>query len=138
MRELLPHLTAGLNALSLVLLLAGWALVKSGQPRLHRHVMLAAVTVGGLFLVAYLAHHATAPVFVFRGQGLVRPAYFTLLIGHVALAALVTPMVLVTLRRALAGRFDRHQRLARWTMPIWVVVSVSGIAVYVLLYHVYR
>ncbi len=137
MAALLPHLTAGLNALSLALLVGGWVLIRQGRKRQHRWAMLAAATVGGLFLAAYLAHHLTAPVFVFRGRGLVRPAYFTLLATHVVLAAAVAPLALLTLRRALAGRFAAHRALARWTLPLWVYVSVTGLVVYVLLYHVY-
>ncbi|MCR6632612.1 MAG: DUF420 domain-containing protein [Magnetospirillum sp.] len=132
----LPHLTAGLNAVALVLMLGGFALVKSGRRDLHRRLMLAAVAASALFLVAYLAHHALNPIFVFRGTGIARPFYYTLLISHVALAALVTPMIGLTLWRALAGRFEPHRGLARWTLPVWVYVSVTGVMVYALLYHV--
>jgi uncharacterized membrane protein YozB (DUF420 family) len=137
MAALLPHLTAGLNALSLALLLAGWVLIRSGSRHWHRRAMLSAAAVGALFLVAYVAHHVLQPLFVFRGHGLARPAYFTLLASHVALAVAVAPLALVTLRRALAGRVDAHRALARWTLPLWLYVSASGILVYVLLYHVY-
>lgn len=137
MAAVLPHLTAALNALSLALLTAGWLLIRRGRKRQHRRAMLAAAAAGGLFLLAYLAHHLTAPVFVFRGHGLVRPAYFTLLGSHVVLAAAVAPLAAVTLRRALAGRVAAHRALARWTLPLWVYVSVTGLVVYVLLYHVY-
>jgi uncharacterized membrane protein YozB (DUF420 family) len=100
--------------------------------------MTAAVVTSGAFLVVYLAHHFSAPVFVFPGQGVIRPIYFTMLISHVALAAAVTPLIVVTVRRAVRGTFDGHRRLARWTYPVWLYVSLTGIAVYVLLYHVYR
>lgn len=133
----LPHLTAGLNAVALVLLLCGFALVRSGRRDLHRRFMLAAVGTSGLFLVAYVIYHATAPIFVFRGEGAVRPVYYTLLISHVVLAAAVTPMIAMTLWRAVTGRFEPHRGLARWTLPIWLYVSLTGVVVYALLYHVY-
>jgi uncharacterized membrane protein YozB (DUF420 family) len=131
----LPHLTAALNALALVLMLAGFALVRGGRPDLHRRLMLAAVAASALFLLAYLAHHAVNPIFVFRGSDAARPFYYTLLVGHVVLAAVVAPMVAVTVWRGLGGHIARHRGLARWTLPVWVIVCVSGIAVYALLYH---
>lgn len=133
----LPHVTAALNATALLLLLAGFALIRRGRRLPHRRIMLAAVATSGLFLVAYVIYHATAPIFVFRGQGAVRPVYYTLLVSHVVLAAAVTPMIGVTLWRALAGRFASHRGLARWTLPVWLYVSVSGIVVYAMLYHLY-
>jgi putative membrane protein len=133
----LPHLTAGLNAVSLVLLVAGFALVWAGRRDLHRKVMASAVAVSAAFLVLYVVYHFSAPIFVFRGQGAVRPVYYALLVSHVALAALVAPMVALTLARAMQGNFVAHRRLARLTWPVWVYVSLSGLMVYVLLYHVY-
>lgn len=135
--QILPHLTAGLNAATLALLLLGFALIRSGRRDLHRRAMLAAVTTSGLFLAAYVVYHASAPIFVFRGTGTVRPLYYTLLISHVVLAAAVTPMIGLTVWRAVSGRFEPHRGLARWTLPVWLYVSVSGIVVYALLYHVY-
>lgn len=133
---LLPHVTASLNALSLLLLLAGFALIRRQRHRAHRAVMLAAVGASALFLAVYLVYHATAPIFRFEGQGAVRPFYYGLLISHVILAAAVTPLIGLTLWRALAGRLAGHRGLARWTLPVWLYVSLSGIAVYVMLYHV--
>lgn len=133
----LPHVTAALNTVALVLLLAGFALIRTGRRALHRRVMLAAVATSGLFLLAYVIYHATAPIFVFRGQGAVRPVYYTLLVSHVVLAAAVAPLIALTLWRALSGRFAVHRGLARWTLPLWLYVSVSGIVVYLLLYHLY-
>lgn len=133
----LPHLTAGLNAVSLVLLVAGFALVRAGRRDLHRKVMASAVAVSAAFLVLYVVYHFSAPIFVFRGQGAVRPVYYALLVSHVALAALVAPMVALTLARAMRGNFVAHRRLARLTWPVWAYVSLSGLMVYVLLYHVY-
>lgn len=134
----LPHVTAALNALAGILLCIGFGLVRTHHTLLHRRVMTAAVATSALFLVSYVLHHLTAPVFVFPGQGLVRPLYFTMLVSHVTLAVLVTPLVVVTFWRGRTGRLAGHRRLARWTFPIWLYVSVTGIAVYVLLYHVYR
>jgi uncharacterized membrane protein YozB (DUF420 family) len=138
MLSILPHVTAGLNALAGLLLLIGVILIKLRRKRAHRFVMTAAVGTSALFLAAYLLHHATAPVFVFSGQGIIRPIYFAMLVSHVALALAVTPMVGLTFARAWRGDFVAHRGLARWTFPIWLYVSVTGIAVYVLLYHLYR
>jgi uncharacterized membrane protein YozB (DUF420 family) len=88
-----------------------------------------------LFLIAYLTYHFTQPIVVFRGQGWVRPVYYALMISHVVLAMVVTPMVLLTFVRGLRGRFERHRPLARWTLPLWLYVSVTGIVVYIMLYH---
>jgi uncharacterized membrane protein YozB (DUF420 family) len=133
----LPHVTAALNAVALGFLLTGYVLIRTGRREQHRKAMLAAVAASGLFLAFYIVYHFTAPIFVFRGTGAVRPIYYALLISHVALAALVTPMVLLTVWRGLTGVFPRHKRLARWTFPLWTYVSVSGIVVYAMLYHVY-
>jgi uncharacterized membrane protein YozB (DUF420 family) len=133
----LPHVTAALNATALVLMLGGFVLVRRGRRQGHRRAMLSAVVVSGLFLLTYAAHHAVNPIFVFRGAGAARPAYYTLLISHVALAAVVAPMVGITMWRALNGRIASHRGLARWTLPLWLYVSVTGVAVYALLYHVY-
>ena len=139
--DVLPHVTAGLNALAGLLSIVGFAQIKSGNRLGHKAVMTAAVIVSALFLVTYLLHHFLHPLFQFRGEGLARPIYFTLLFTHVVLAVAVTPMIVLTYirgRRALAtGETAKHRALARWTFPIWVYVSVSGIVVYWLLYHVY-
>lgn len=131
----LPHLTASLNGVALVLMAGGFVLVRRGRHDLHRRFMLAAVGASALFLLAYLAHHAVNPITPYPGEAPGRAFYYALLISHVALAAAVTPMVGVTLWRALAGRVDTHRGLARWTLPVWLYVSVTGIAVYALLYH---
>ena len=99
--------------------------------------MLSAVAVSALFLVSYVVYHSTYGSVRFAGQGLVRPVYFTILITHVVLAALIVPLVWLTLRRALRGEFARHRRLARWTFPLWLYVSVTGVVVYLMLYHFY-
>jgi uncharacterized membrane protein YozB (DUF420 family) len=135
--SLLPHVNAALNAASTVLILTGFLLVRSGRRAAHRKVMLAALAVSAAFLVSYLVYHFTAPIFVFPGAGLARVAYYVILVTHVLLAALVTPLVIVTALRALRGNFDRHRRLARWTLPIWLYVTVTGVVIYWMLYHAY-
>ncbi len=133
----LPHVTAGLNALALCFLVAGFVFIRTGRKHLHKRAMLGAVATSALFLGFYILYHVTAPIFVFRGTGAVRPVYYALLISHVTLAALVTPMVGVTVFRALKGNFEAHPRIARWTLPVWLYVSVTGIVVYLMLYHFY-
>ena len=139
--DVLPHVTAGLNALAGVLILIGFALIKSGNRLAHKKVMTAAMVVSAVFLATYLLHHALHPLHQFPGEGVIRPVYFTLLATHVLLAVAVTPMIIITFlrgRRALAtGETARHRALARWTFPIWLYVSVSGIVVYWLLFHTY-
>ena len=131
----LPHVTAALNTLALVLMVGGFVLVRRGRADLHRRFMLAAVAASALFLLAYLAHHAVNPITPYPGSGPARAFYYALLIGHVVLAAAVAPMVGLTLWRALGGRVAAHRGVARMTLPLWLIVSGSGIAVYALLYH---
>ncbi len=139
--QVLPHLTAALNALAGVLAVIGYWQIKSGNRLAHKSIMTAAMVVSAAFLATYLLHHFLHPLFQFKGVGIERPIYFTLLFTHVVLAVLVTPMIVFTFlrgRKALAsGETARHVALARWTFPIWVYVSVSGIVVYWLLYHVF-
>ena len=135
--EVLPHINAVLNCISTVLLLIGFVLIKAGRKEAHRKVMTSAIGVSAVFLVSYLTYHFTAPIFVFPGTGWAVPAYYTLLISHVILATVVAPMVVVTAWRAFHGEFDRHKAIARWTWPVWMFVSISGVAVYAILYHVY-
>ena len=133
----LPHVTATLNAVSLAFLAAGFVHIRAGRKDSHRKAMLGAVGASALFLVFYVVYHFAAPIFVFRGTGMVRPVYYALLVSHVVLAAVVAPMVVLTLLRALKGRFDLHPKIARWTLPLWLYVSVTGIVVYLMLYHLY-
>jgi putative membrane protein len=135
--EILPHVNAVLNSVSTVLLILGFALIRTGRRDLHRKVMITALIVSSAFLICYLIYHFTAPVFVYRGPEWSRPVYFTLLISHVVLATLVTPMVAVTAWRSLHGDFVRHRAIARWTLPIWLYVTVTGVVIYVILYHLY-
>lgn len=137
MTGILPHLTAGLNVAALLLLLAGLAAVRGGNRARHRALMLSAVAVSALFLAVYLLYHFTSPIFRFPGPDTMKPLYYALLISHVILATLVVPFIVVTLRRALGGRFDAHKGIARGTLATWIYVSASGVAVYALLYHVY-
>ena len=131
----LPAVNATLNAVSAVLLVIGYVLIRSGRVAQHRRCMIAAFAASTLFLVCYLTYHAQVGSVRFTRQGFVRPLYFTILITHVTLAALVLPMAIVTLSRALRERFDRHRAIARWTLPVWLYVSVTGVLVYVLLYQ---
>ena len=131
----LPAVNATLNAISGVLLLIGFLLIRSGQRERHRALMLAAFGTSSLFLVCYVVYHAQVGSVRFTRQGLVRPLYFTILITHVTLAAAVLPMAILTLSRGLNGRFRQHRAIARWTFPIWLYVSVTGVLVYVLLYQ---
>ena len=131
----LPAINASLNALSTVLLASGYALVRTRRIAQHRACMLAALTTSALFLVCYIVYHAQVGSVRFARQGVVRPIYFTILITHVTLAASVLPLALITATRGLKGRFPQHVRIARWTFPIWLYVSVTGVLVYVLLYQ---
>jgi uncharacterized membrane protein YozB (DUF420 family) len=131
----LPAVNATLNAISGVLLIVGYVLIRTRRIELHRRCMLAAFAASTLFLVCYLVYHAQVGSVPFTRQGFVRPIYFGILITHVVLAAAVLPLALITLSRGLKARYPKHRRIARWTMPIWLYVSVTGVLVYVLLYQ---
>jgi putative membrane protein len=131
----LPAVNASLNALSGVLLFLGFLLVRSRRIAAHRRVMLAAFVTSSLFLMCYVVYHAQVGSVPFTRQGFVRPLYFAILITHVTLAAAVLPLAILTLSRGLKGRYAPHRRIARWTLPIWMYVSVTGVLVYVLLYQ---
>ena len=131
----LPAVNASLNAVSGVLLLIGYALIRARWIAAHRAVMIAAFVASALFLVCYVIYHAQVGSVPFQRQGFVRPLYFTILISHIVLAASVPPLAIVTLTRGLKGRYPQHRRIARWTLPIWLYVSVTGVLVYVLLYQ---
>jgi uncharacterized membrane protein YozB (DUF420 family) len=132
----LPALNATLNAIAAVLLVIGYVLIRRGRIELHRRVMLAAFGTSALFLVSYVIYHANAGSRPFTGQGPIRVVYFTILITHVVLAAAILPMALITLNHALRRRFERHVPIARWTLPIWLYVSVTGVLVYLMLYRI--
>jgi uncharacterized membrane protein YozB (DUF420 family) len=131
----LPTLNAILNSTSAVLIVIGYFLIRARRIEAHRKTMLAAFTTSTLFLVSYLVYHAQVGSVHFQGTGAIRTVYFTILITHTILAAVVAPMVVVTLFRGLKGRFEKHRKLARITLPVWLYVSVTGVVVYAMLYH---
>lgn len=135
LRDHWPGVNASLNATSGALLVAGWRFVMAKKIALHRACMLAACLVTTLFFVSYLAYHAEVGSVRFTKTGWIRPAYFTLLISHTALAVTIVPLVLRTLWFAASNRIDRHKKLARLTLPLWLYVSVTGIVVYWMLYR---
>ena len=131
----LPTLNAALNGTSAVLLVFGYRFIRRREIRAHRACMLAAFGVSTLFLISYLTYHYQVGSVRFPGSGWLRGLYLTILASHTFLAALVPPLAIVTLWRAVAERFDKHRRLARWTLPIWLYVSITGVIVYWMLYH---
>jgi uncharacterized membrane protein YozB (DUF420 family) len=131
----LPAVNATLNGISGILLVIAYALIRARRIEQHRKVMIAAFAASSLFLVCYVVYHAQVGSVRFTRQGFVRPLYFTILVTHVALAAVVLPMAIITLSRGLKGRYAQHRRIARWTLPIWLYVSITGVLVYVLLYQ---
>lgn len=131
----LPALNATLNGLTTVLLTAGYVLIRGRRRQAHRAVMLVAAATSALFLLSYLVYHAQVGSVRFQSQGWIRPVYFTILLTHTVLAAAIVPMVLVTFWRALRNEFSRHRRIARWTWPLWMYVSVTGVVIYLMLYH---
>jgi uncharacterized membrane protein YozB (DUF420 family) len=141
--QIFPHMNASLNALSSVFLVAGFYFILSGQVREHRFCMIAACSVSALFLVSYVSHHTIRTYYFglgptqFTGTGIARPIYFTILMSHTVLAAVIGPFIIMTLWRALKGRFDEHKRIARLVFPIWLYVSITGVIVYLMLYQIY-
>ena len=131
----LPTVNATLNAIAAVLLICGFVMIKRGRIQTHRRFMLSAFATSALFLVSYVVYHANVGSKPFEGQGAIRWVYFAILISHVVLAAIILPMALITLTHALRERFERHVPIARWTLPIWLYVSVTGVVVYAMLYH---
>ena len=131
----LPALNAALNATAAVLLVWGYTLIRRRRVAAHRRVMLAAFVVSCLFLAGYLLYHARVGTVRFAHTGALRAAYLTILVTHSLLAAAVPPLAVITLARGLAARYDRHRRMARWTLPIWLYVSVTGVVVYAMLYQ---
>ncbi len=130
-------LNASLNGTSAVLLACGYAAIKNGKMRVHKAFMISAFAVSTVFLISYLIYHYRVGHVVFQGQGWIRPVYFALLLSHTILAIVIVPMILVTLRRAWLEKFDKHRMIARWTLPLWFYVSVTGVIVYILLYQIY-
>ena len=133
----LPAVNASLNALSGILLVIGYTMIRGRRIAAHRRCMIAAFVTSSLFLVCYVIYHAQVGSVRFTREGLVRPVYYTILITHVTLAAAVPPLAMLTLSRGLKARYPQHVRIARWTLPIWLYVSVTGVIIYVMLYHLY-
>jgi uncharacterized membrane protein YozB (DUF420 family) len=135
MRSVLPSINAALNATAAALLVWGYALIRRKRIETHRKVMMAAFGASCLFLVFYLVYHAQVGSVRFQGTGTIRTVYLGILLTHTVLAAAVPFLAIITLRRGLTARYDRHRRIARWTLPIWLYVSVTGVVVYAMLYH---
>ncbi len=131
----LPTVNATLNGIAAVLLAVGWVLIRRGRIRAHRAVMLAAFGCSILFLISYLIYHAQVGSVAFQGQGPIRTVYFTVLLTHTVLATAVPILAMITLTRAFRRQFPRHRAIARWTLPIWLYVSVTGVMVYWMLYR---
>ncbi len=135
MIEMLPTVNAALNATATVLLIWGYLLIRRRQIDQHRKVMLTAFATSCLFLICYVVYHAQVGSVKFQKPGAIRVVYLTILFTHVVLAATVPVLAIITLRRGLAKKYDRHRKIARWTLPIWLYVSVTGVVVYLMLYH---
>jgi putative membrane protein len=133
----LPALNATLNGISALFLLFGYLCIRRGRPDLHKKCMLGALTASALFLTSYVIYHANAGSRPFEGEGGIRVLYFAILITHVVLAAAILPLALVTASRGLRAQFARHVGIARWTLPIWLYVSVTGVVIYLMLYQLY-
>lgn len=133
----LPHINAALNGATILFLAAALYFILNGDRDRHRACMIAALVVSVAFLATYLTYHFNAGLAKFGGEGPVRPVYFTLLIIHILIAAIITPLVPLTAYWALSGQFPRHKRIARWTWPLWMFVAVSGVVVYVMAVHLY-
>ena len=133
----LPSLNAGLNATSALFLVAGYVFIRTGRREAHKRCMLVSVSASTLFLISYIIYHYSAGATSFAGQGWIRPVYFAILGTHTLLALVIVPLVAITLVRALRERYSLHKKIARWTFPIWLYVSVTGVAIYWLLYHAY-
>ena len=134
----LPHFQAILNTCAALLLSTGYYFIKKDNRDAHKKCMIMALLVSTVFMISYLTYHAEVGYTPFTGQGMIRPFYFTMLASHVILAALIVPMVLTTAYFALTGNFKKHPRIARWTLPLWLYVSVTGVLIYILGFHIYK
>jgi uncharacterized membrane protein YozB (DUF420 family) len=133
-----PALNATLNGISAVLLACGYFAIRFHKIQIHKRLMISAFVVSCAFLVSYVIYHIRIrQVIHFQGQGWIRPVYFTLLTSHTILAIVIVPLILITLRRALLERFDKHRLIARWTLPLWFYVSVTGVIIYFMVYQLY-
>jgi len=133
-----PALNAALNATSALLLAGGYAAIRAGKMQVHKRFMVSAFWVSVVFLVSYVSYHLRVKqVVLFQGQGWIRPVYFTLLLSHTILAIVIVPLILITLRRAWMEKFDKHKLIARWTLPLWFYVCITGVIVYFMVYQIY-
>jgi putative membrane protein len=133
-----PALNAALNATSAILLAGGYAAIRAGKRQVHKRFMVSAFWVSVVFLASYVIYHLRVKqVVLFQGQGWIRPVYFTLLLSHTVLAIVIVPLILITLRRAWMEKFDKHRIIARWTLPLWFYVCVTGVIVYFMVYQIY-
>lgn len=133
----LPALNATLNGTAALFLIIGYVLIRQGKRTMHKRCMLAALTASALFLISYVIYHWNAGSRPFPGTGAIAVVYFTILMTHVVLAVAVLPLALTTTARGLWSQYDRHKRIARWTLPIWLYVSVTGVVIYLMLYQMY-
>ena len=133
----LPPLQAGLNLMATGLIIAAFIFVRKQNTRAHKACMVAALVVSSLFLASYLYYHNQVGYVPFKGEGFIRPVYFTILFSHILLAIVVVPMILVTVGAAIMDKVQLHQRLTHWTLPIWLYVSVTGVVIYLLGFHLY-
>ena len=131
----LPTLNATLNFISAVLLAFGYVFIKKQQPQTHKKIMLAAIVSSALFLISYLIYHANVGSVPYQHHDWTRPVYFIILIPHVILAGVMVPFILAAVWLALKGKFDKHKKLVKWVWPVWMFVSISGIVIYLMLYH---
>ncbi|SRR6266498_4861050 len=142
--SIFPAINAILNGTSAVLLVAAHRMIKRGKVASHRALMFTAIATSTLFLLSYVSYHLLlyfkthSGSMHFQGHGWSRPLYFSILLSHTILAATIVPLVIITLSRALRGHFDRHRAIARWTYPLWLYVSVTGVVIYLMLYHIFR
>lgn len=136
--SIFPAINATLNGTSAVLLVTAHSMIKRGRVATHRALMLTAVATSTLFLISYLYYHAHVGSVHFQGRGWSRPVYFSILISHTILAATIVPLVIITLSRALREHFDQHRAIARWTYPLWLYVSITGVVIYFMLYHLFK
>ena len=133
-----PALNACLNGMSALLLAGGYAAIRAGKMQVHKRFMVSAFCVSAIFLASYVIYHIRVKqVVLFQGQGWIRPVYFALLLSHTILAIVIVPMILITLRRAWLEKFDKHRVIARWTLPLWFYVCVTGVIVYFMVYQIY-
>ena len=135
LKQILPHLNAFLNLTCTVFLVLGYVAIRRGERQRHARWMVSAFVTSVLFLISYVIYHIRAGHTVYPGQGTIKIVYLTILFSHIVLAAVTVPLVLTTVILAWRGRFERHRRIARWTFPIWVYVSITGVVVYLMLYH---